>query len=300
MHDILEIRRHLVLMQNAFPEELQTAFRGMERMANPWNIPSGERLTWAEGLVVPTLEESPGAELLWWVGCAPATDPRAQRAARAFARILNHAKVDFAVLGPEERCTGDPARRAGNEYLYAELAQANSARLESDIPKRIVTTCPHCLHALKREYKDLAGGVEVVHHTQLLAKLLESGMLNLSEEPSEGTMTFHDPCYLGRQNSIIDAPREALSFLPLEMVEIPRSRTLSFCCGAGGAQMWKEEEEGEERVSENRVREVVEAAAENLAVGCPFCMMMLEDAVHTSKVSVKVRDVAELIAEQLV
>ena len=142
-------------------------------------------------------------------------------------------------------------------------------------------------------------GVEVIHHTQLLAELLRSGTLELTDEPAEGSMAYHDPCYLGRQNSIIDAPREALNYLPLEVVDLPRSKTYSFCCGAGGAQMWKEEEEGEERISENRIREVVEAEAEILAVGCPFCMIMLEDAVHMSKVSVRVRDVAELIAEQL-
>jgi Fe-S oxidoreductase len=299
MRDIMEIRRHLVLMENAFPEQLQTAFRGMERVANPWNIAPEERLKWAEGLAVPTVTEKPEAELLWWVGCAPATDPRAQETARAFAKALIAANVDFAVLGSEERCTGDAARRAGNEYLFAELAQANVETLNRVQPKRIVTTCPHCLHTLATEYPEFGGNYEVIHHTDLLTELIAADRLELELETENGAVAFHDPCYLGRQNNIYDAPRRALEATNLTPLELPRNEAQSFCCGAGGAQMWKEEEHGQERVSQNRLREAEESGIETLAVGCPFCMIMLSDASKEQGEKVVIRDVAELVADKI-
>jgi len=298
MRDILEIRRHLVLMQNAFPEQLQTAYRGMERTANPWGIPPEQRLEWAEGLNVPTVTEHPEAELLWWVGCAPATDPRSQKTARAFARILIAAGVDFAVLGAQERCTGDAARRSGNEYLFTELASANVETLNAVAPPRIVATCPHCLHTLKNEYPVFGGEYQVIHHTELIQELIETGRLEL-EQGVGGGVTYHDPCYLGRQNGVLAAPRQVLQDQGLTLIEMGRSGRDSFCCGAGGAQMWKEEEEGTGRVSAARLEEARATGQDTLAVGCPFCMIMLEDAAQTAPGSPVVRDMAELVAERL-
>ena len=297
MRDILEIRRYLVLTENAFPEQLQAAYRGMERTANPWNIPPEKRMDWAAGMRVPTVAQNPEAELLWWVGCAPATDARAQKTARAFARVLNAAGVSFAVLGPEERCTGDSARRSGNEYLFAELASANVATLNRVAPKRIVTTCPHCLHTLKNEYPDYGGHYDVIHHTQLIEELFAQG--KLESQSVDGNVVFHDPCYLGRHNAVYEAPRNALVYAGNAVTELPRHHNNSFCCGAGGAQMWKEEEHGQGRVSENRFREAMATGKETLAVGCPFCMIMLTDAAKTLNSAMRVQDVAELVAEHL-
>jgi Fe-S oxidoreductase len=294
MRDILEIRQNLVLMENEFPEQLQAAYRGMERAANPWNIAPEERLNWAQGLDVPTVRDNPDPEILWWVGCAPATDPNAQRTAQAFAKILNAAGVSFAVLGLEERCTGDSARRSGNEYLFAELAGANVETLNQLAPNRIVTSCPHCLHTLRTEYPAFGGNYTVIHHSELIAELQAQGRLKLRSE--DASVTFHDPCYLGRQNAIIDAPRRALETIEIDLLEMPRRGAESFCCGAGGAQMWKEEEAGSERVSGNRIREAQDIGASTLAVGCPFCMIMLTDA---SPDGMQIRDLAEIVAERV-
>ncbi|MCJ7708716.1 MAG: (Fe-S)-binding protein, partial [Anaerolineales bacterium] len=294
MRDILEIRRYLVLTENSFPEQLQTAYRGMERTSNPWNIAPEKRMDWAAGMRVPTVAQNPGAELLWWVGCAPATDARAQKTARAFARVLNAASVSFAVLGIEERCTGDSARRSGNEYLFSELASGNVETLNRVAPKRIVTTCPHCLHTLKNEYPAFGGHYTVLHHTQLIQELLESGRLKLRGAPAADAATFHDPCYLGRQNRIFEPPRASLQAAGLKLAEMPRHGAKSFCCGAGGAQMWKEEEAGEERVSGARLRQAEATGAHTLAVGCPFCMLMLTDASRDTGEKMQVLDVAEI------
>jgi Fe-S oxidoreductase len=298
MRDILDIRRALVLMENAFPDQLQTAFRGMERTMNPWNVPPPERMKWAEGLGVPTIEENAEPEVLWWVGCAPATDARAQKTARAFAEILNNAGVSYAVLGEMEQCTGDSARRAGNEFLFNEMALANVEMLNEFNPKRIVTTCPHCLHTLKNEYPAFGGNYQVVHHTQLINELVGAGKLVLKDEGS-GKITFHDPCYLGRQNEVVAEPRQVLASAGGALVEMPRHGRKSFCCGAGGAQMWKEEEEGSGRVNANRFQEALATGAETLAVGCPFCMVMLNDAKKDVNAEIEVLDVAEVVAKRL-
>jgi Fe-S oxidoreductase len=299
MRDILEIRRHLVLMQNAFPDQFQAAYRGMERSGNPWNIGPEQRLEWAEGLQVPTVAEQPQPEVLWWVGCAPATDSRAQKTARAFARILNVAGIDYAVLGREEQCTGDSARRSGNEYLFHELAMSNVEQLNRVAPKRIVSTCPHCVHTIKNEYPAFGGTYEVVHHSQLLQELLRSGSLQSEPDLSEESVTLHDPCYLGRINGIVDAPRQTLRSAGIDLVEMPRNRTKSFCCGAGGAQMWKEEEPGDRRISVERIQEAQDTNASTLAVGCPFCMIMLSDAATSEGERIEVRDIAELIDDHI-
>lgn len=298
MRDILDIRRALVLMENRFPRQLQNAFRGMERTANPWQVPPGDRLNWAEGLNVPTIDQNPQPEVLWWVGCAPATDARAQKTARAFAQVLNAAGVNYAVLGQQERCSGDSARRAGKEDLFYELASANVEMLNDIAPKRIVTTCPHCLHTLKNEYPAFGGHYEVIHHTQLINELVSTGRLRLRRD-SPAKITFHDPCYLGRQNGIIAEPRAVLRQAQADLVEMPRHGRKSFCCGAGGAQMWKEEEHGAERVNANRLREALATGADTLAVGCPFCMIMLTDAARTAGGQMEVLDVAEIVAASL-
>lgn len=305
MRDILDIRRSLVLMENQFPEQLQTAFRGMERQGNPWNIGPAQRLEWAQGLNVPTIEQNPDFEILYWVGCAPATDPRARQTARAFVEVLNAAGLNFAVLGKAESCTGDSARRAGNEALFFQLATQNTEILNEVLPdengkkRRIVATCPHCLHTLKNEYKDFGGEFEMVHHTQLIAELMAAGKIK-TDPTRVANVTFHDPCYLGRHNGVFTEPRAALAGAGATLTELPRNRTQSFCCGAGGAQMWKEEEHGTERVSVNRLNEAIATGKETLAVACPFCMIMLTDAKTQVKTELQIKDVAEIVAEGLV
>jgi Fe-S oxidoreductase len=289
---------------------LQNAYKGMERQGNPWNVGPEARLEWAQGFAqrVPTVEQNPDFEILYWVGCAPATDPRARKTARAFVQILNSAGVNFAVLGRLERCNGDSARRSGNEFLFSQLAQQNVETLNevmvadpqqgSERKRRIVVTCPHCLHTLKNEYGDFGGHYEVVHHTQLIAELTAAGKLKLNSQ-KQSSVAFHDPCYLGRQNGIFEAPRSALNSAGAQVAELPRNRRQSFCCGAGGAQMWKEEEHGFQRVSANRFAEAQATGKDTLAVACPFCMIMLSDAANTAKSEMKVRDVAEIVAESL-
>jgi Fe-S oxidoreductase len=304
MRDILQVRRALVLMENEFPRQLQAAFRGMERTANPWGVPPQERLKWAEGLNVPTIDANPEPELLWWVGCAPATDSRAQKTARAFAEILNKAGVSYAVLGEGEQCTGDAARRAGKEDLFFALATANVEILNEVAPRRIVTTCPHCLHTLQNEYPAFGGHYTVLHHTQLINELITSGRFKLNQPSAINNqrlkITFHDPCYLGRQNNILADPRQVLQQARVELVELPRHGKQSFCCGAGGAQMWKEEEHGAQRVNANRFAEAQASGAETLAVGCPFCLAMLTDAGRDANSEMRLLDVAEIVVAQLV
>lgn len=299
MHDILDIRRSLVLTENKFPEQFQTAFRGMERNMNPWNIPPTERLRWTDGLDVPTIQENPNPDYLWWVGCAPATDARAQKTTRAFAKILNHAGIDYAVLGELETCTGDSARRSGNEYLFYELATNNVEMFNEIGPQKILTTCPHCLHTIMNEYPAFGGNYIVVHHSQLISELLLNGRLHLNGDAAGEAITFHDPCYLGRQNGVIEEPRLSIQQTGVQLIEMPQYGAKSFCCGAGGAQMWKEEEPGESAVNAVRFAEAQATGAEKLAVGCPFCMVMLDDAAKDSGNKMEVLDIAEIVAAQL-
>ena len=298
MFDILYMRRNQVLMDSEFPEQLQTAFSGMERTGNPWKMSAADRMKWADGLDIPTVDENPDPDILWWVGCAPAYDMRAQATARAFAKVLKAAKVNFAVLGERESCTGDAARRAGNEYLFYEMAKQNIETLNEVKPKRIVATCPHCLQTLGKEYYQYGGMYEVVHHTELIAELMAED--KLAPRPwQDGAVTYHDPCYLGRHNGILDAPRAVLEGTVGEIIELTRNRKNSFCCGAGGAQMWKEEEHGAEAVNMNRYKEAAATGASTIAVGCPFCLTMLTDASKQADQGVQVKDIAELLAEQL-
>ena len=296
MLHILDVRRAKVLMEGEFPQELGGAFRGMERSGNPWGIGQAKRLDWAQGLEVPTVAEKPHPEVLYWVGCAPSYDPRAQKIARAMAQLLNRAGVDWAVLGTEEKCTGDAARRAGNEYLFFQLAAENVETLNRVRPGLIVTTCPHCFHTLGNEYKAFGGAYRVVHHTEFLADLLRQGRLKV--HPMAKEVVFHDPCYLGRHNGVYDAPREVLQ-AGFRLTEPARARERSFCCGAGGAQFWKEEEPGTMRVSENRYKELRATGAEVIATGCPFCMAMMNVEVAQDERPPEVKDVAELLLEAL-
>ena len=298
MFDILDIRRHRVLTEGAFPVELQNAFNGMERQGNPWQMGT-DRMAWADGLDVPTVEDNPDFEYLYWVGCAASYDPRTKKVAQSFVKILNTAGVNYAVLGQMESCTGDTARRAGYEYLFSEMAQANIDTLKGVKTRKIVATCPHCLHTLGSEYPQFGGEFEVVHHTQLINELIGQGKVetNLSNGNS---VTFHDPCYLGRHNGIVDEPRDALTGINVNLVEMARNKEKSFCCGAGGAQMWKEEEPGTEGVNSNRFAEAKSTGAETLAVGCPFCLVMMSDANQADGGTMEVKDVAEVVAAALV
>ncbi|MCP4167937.1 MAG: (Fe-S)-binding protein [Chloroflexi bacterium] len=299
MFDILYMRRDQVLMQSEFPDELQTAYEGMERTGNPWKMSAADRMAWAEGLDIPTVETNPDFDILWWVGCAPAYDMRAQNTARAFAKVLKAARVNFAVLGELESCTGDAARRSGNEYLFFEMASQNIETLNEVAPKRIVATCPHCLQALGKEYCQYGGDYNVIHHTELIQELIDQGRIspNILEK---GAITFHDPCYLGRHNSIYDAPRDVLDRITTDsVIELERARNSSFCCGAGGAQMWKEEEHGDEAVNMERYKECAASGASTIAVACPFCLTMLTDASKEADEGVVVKDIVELVAEGL-
>ena len=299
MRDILDIRRNLSMMESAFPKQLETAFKGMERNQNPWNVSQADRMKWAEGMSVPTIEQNAEPEILWWVGCAPATDTRAQKTAQAFAKILNAAGVNYAVLGKNESCTGDSARRAGREDIFFGLASQNVEILNEVAPKRIVTTCPHCLHTIKNEYPAFGGNYQVIHHTQLINELVGAGKISMNLEGDNMKVTFHDPCYLGRHNKITDAPRTTLHATGSLTIEMPRNSAKSFCCGAGGAQMWKEEEAGSARVNESRFAEAKSTGANTVAVGCPFCLTMMTDASKADGDSMQVKDVAEIVAERM-
>jgi len=291
---VIDLRRNLVMVESRFPEEAGTMLRDVDRTSNPWGKPQADRLQWAEGLGVRVLQ--PGErppEVLFWVGCAPAFDERARRAAISTAKLLQMAGVDFAILGQRESCTGDPARRMGDEYTFQRLAGENVATLNGAGVKTIVTTCPHCFNTLGNEYSDFGGTYEVVHHTQFLADLVHQG--KLSPMPSERTITYHDSCYLARHNDVREAPRELVSAVG-QAVEMPRNRERTFCCGAGGARMWMEEKRGRP-INQERVREAVETGAETLAVACPFCTVMLDDGVRETGSKMQVFDLATLLAE---
>ncbi|GGI83000.1 heterodisulfide reductase-related iron-sulfur binding cluster [Deinococcus wulumuqiensis] len=311
MLDIVDIRRNLVMVQGEFPPQLQTAFRGMERASNPWGISRDKRMEWAEGLKVPTIDENPEPDVIYWVGCAASYDPGAQKVARSFVQLLDKAGVNYAVLGKKEACTGDSARRAGNEFLYQQLAQENVETLNQVAPKLIVATCPHCMNAIGNEYRQIGGDYRTIHHTEYLEQLVAAGKLPTAQ--LSDNIVFHDPCYLGRHNGVYDAPRQLITQMAGQILDIERQRENSFCCGAGGAQFWKEEEEGRERVSDNRFRELqarldsaAEASAEFersgkvLAVGCPFCKSMMNSTPEKQKRDdIVVKDVAELMLESV-
>ncbi|GAB4248349.1 MAG: (Fe-S)-binding protein [Vicingaceae bacterium] len=253
-------------------------------------------------LKVPTMAEMMASgespEVLFWVGCAGSFDDRAKKITRAFVKILNHVGVKFAVLGTEESCTGDPAKRAGNEFLFQMQAMGNIQVLNAYEVKKIVTTCPHCFNTLKNEYPDLGGNYEVVHHSQFLQALINAGKLTIEGGEFKGKkITFHDPCYLGRANDVYEAPRTLIEKLDVELVEMKRCKSNGLCCGAGGAQMFKEAEKGNKEINIERTEDALETNAEIIATGCPFCMTMMTDGVKMKEKELKVFDLAELIAQ---
>ena len=297
---IVQIRRGLVLNESRFPDELKTTFSNLERNFTPWGFGHAARAEWAEGLAIPRMAEKKRVDVLFWVGCAGSYDARYRSVSRAFAQLLQKAGVDFAILGEEEKCTGDPARRMGNEYLAQSLITDNVSTLNSYSFSRIVVTCPHCMQALGKEYRQFGGTYEVVHHTTVLRELMLSGKLQIPAG-SAASVAFHDPCYLGRYNDEYDAPRDVLDALGgIRRLEMPRSMDRSFCCGAGGGRMWMEETEGK-RINMERTDEALATSPDVIGTGCPFCMTMLTDGVKAREAAerVQVRDVAELVLEAL-
>ncbi len=299
---ITDLRRHLVLERSEFPKEAQTAFNGMERQGNPWNLAAADRGAWVKELPFPVLTMAEagasGVEVLFWVGCAGSYEDRGKKVSRALATLLHEAGVTFAILGSEETCTGDAARRLGNEYLFQTLAQQNVGTLNGYGVKKIVTNCPHCFNTLSREYPDFGGRFEVVHGTELVAKLIEEGRLDFSTR-IEKTISFHDPCYLGRHNDVYDAPRAVLSAIPgLALKELPRSRDAAVCCGAGGGRMWLDEKIGT-RINQMRFAEIEACGTEAVGVSCPFCMVMVANAKTELSGTTEPFDILELAASAL-
>jgi len=300
---LLGLRQNLVMMESSFPKEATNAFKGLETKGNPWSLGPDRRLEWAEGLDVPLMSEQGGREVeyLLWVGCAGATDPRARKTNQALVRILKAAGVDFATLGTEERCNGDPARRLGNEYVFAELAKENVETLKPYRFRKMLVTCPHCLNSLGKEYREHGGEYSVVHHSQLLSELLAAGRIPLELAKSgQELVTFHDPCYLARYNDTVAEPREVLTRIGAKPVEMANSGKTGFCCGAGGGRIFLEERIGK-RVNIERTEQALATGATTVAVGCPFCMTMMTDGTKAKGVDekVKVKDLAELVAERL-
>jgi Fe-S oxidoreductase/predicted flap endonuclease-1-like 5' DNA nuclease/nitrate reductase gamma subunit len=312
---ILDMRRYLSLMESNFPAELGNAYRAMENQGNPWGMNQGERADWAKGLEVTVVD--PGDpfshEYLYWVGCAGSFDDKNKKVTQAMAKLLKRAGIDVAILGPSEMCTGDSARRSGNEYLFQMLAMPNVEMLNGMGVKKIITQCPHCFNTLKNEYPQLGGDYELIHHSQLLDDLISSGRLDVSNATLEERVTYHDSCYLGRHNDVYLAPRKVIGSLKgVEIVEMPRNGTKGMCCGAGGARMWMEETVGT-KVNDERSVEAMSTGATRIATGCPFCLIMLDDGTKANggeEAGVKVADIsihvldaieageAKLLAEQ--
>jgi Fe-S oxidoreductase len=299
---IIGMRREEVMMKNDFPAQLQTAFNGIETNGNPWNISAMDRADWADGLNVPLMSDTPDAEVLYWVGCAASFDDRAKKVARATVQLLKQGGVNFAILGTEETCTGDPARRGGNEYLFQTLAAQNVETLNGygmNGKRTIITACPHCFNSLGNEYSDFGGNYDVVHHSEFLNGLIARGKLTPTKKVG-GKVAYHDSCYLGRYNDVYSAPREVLEKAGVELVEVEYwNKSKGLCCGAGGAQMFMEEHG--ERVNTKRTLQLLDTGASTIATGCPFCSTMLTDGLKDQEKedSVKQLDIAEILLQSI-
>lgn len=296
--EIVELRRGLVLNESRFPAEARVPFENLERNFTPWGFSHSTRADWAQGLDIKTMAEKSDIDVLFWVGCAGAYDQRYRKVVQSFARLMQHAGISFAILGTEEKCTGDPARRLGNEYLAQMLIVDNVETLNRYNVKKIVTSCPHCFHTLKNEYPQFGGNYDVMHHAEFLRQLVEAGKIKISKSKS-ATLTYHDSCYLARYNNVIDPPRGILNSIPgLNIVEMKRSKDRGFCCGAGGGRMWLEEKQGK-RINIERTEEALATHADTIGTACPFCMTMMSDGVKAKEASeqVQVKDIAELLWE---
>ena len=301
---ILDMRRYLTLMESDFPAELGNAFRAMENQGNPWGMNQGERGDWAKDLDVDIID--PGSafnhEYLYWVGCAGSFDDKNKKVTQSMAKLLKRAGIDVAILGPSEMCTGDSARRSGNEYLFQMLAMPNVEMLNGMGVRKIITQCPHCFNTLANEYPQLGGNYEVIHHSQLLEQLIDSGQLDMRNASLDDRITYHDSCYLGRHNDIYIAPRKVVgSIKGLQIIEMPRNGTKGMCCGAGGARMWMEESIGT-KVNDERAQEAISTGATRVATACPFCYIMMDDGVKAAgkeESDVKVADIAIHVLDAL-
>jgi Fe-S oxidoreductase len=294
---IFETRKNLVLMESRFPAEMQTVFRNLENNFAPWAFPHDTRADWCKDLGIKQMADHPTAEVLYYVGCAGSFDQRAQKVATAIVKLLKTAGVDFAILGKEEKCNGDPARRAGNEYLAQMLIKQNVETLNRYKPRKILTGCPHCFNTLKNEYPEFGAKYDVVHHTTFLADLIKDGKLNPKAQAGQ-SMTYHDSCYLGRWNDVYQDPREVLKAAGIDLKEMTRSQNKGLCCGAGGARMFMEEKIGK-RVNIERTEEALATGATTIASACPFCSTMLTDGVKSKdkQAEVIIKDVAEILEE---
>jgi len=298
---IVGVRRHLMMNHNSFPAELAVTLTNLENKSNPWGIAASKRDAWAKELGnVPTLKENPNPEYLYFVGCAGALDDRSQKVTQAVVTILRAAGVDYAIMGKKEKCSGDPARRMGHEYLFQESARENIETMKQFDIRKVITTCPHCFNTIKNEYPQLGGEFVVVHHTELIKTLLAEGKLSLKDA---GTLriTYHDSCYMGRYNDVYEEPRDVLGAVPgIELVEMERSGSLGMCCGAGGARMFMEESIGG-RVNQLRVDQAMQTKPEVVATNCPWCMTMIKDGLREKEIdAVVARDVAEIVADALI
>ncbi|MGF1507092.1 MAG: heterodisulfide reductase-related iron-sulfur binding cluster [Anaerolineae bacterium] len=295
---IVDMRRHMVLMEGNMPDLLGMAMQQAERAGNPWGNPRGSRMDWAEDLDVPLMADKKQADVLYWIGCAGAYDPESQKTTRAMIRIFEAAGIDYAVLGEEERCNCEWARRAGNEYLYQEATHSNIAVFDQYDFKTIVTHCPHCFNTFANEYPQFGGSYDVVHHSTYITTLVNNGHLSLDQSLDQ-LITFHDSCYLGRYNDIYDAPRDVLSAGGLRLTEMPRSRDRGLCCGGGGAQVWFETHQ-EIPVNEIRLAEAIDTNADGVGTACPFCTIMLTSAAQSKGVEdMPINDIAVIVAEAL-
>ena len=299
MAKIIEMRRNLVLEKASIPETGEGALKSIEARGHPWRGTMLSRTDWAQGLGIKTLADDSNIDVLFWVGCTEALEERSTKVAQAIARILKLANINFGILGTEESCCGDPARRLGNEYLFQLQAEGTIELFKKYGIKKVVTGCPHCYNTLKYEYPQFGSGVEIVHHTEFIASLLSEGKLGPIKNKG-GVVTYHDSCYLGRYNDIYDLPRQILkSMTGINLVEMARNRERGFCCGAGGGHLWLEEQKAGQRINEMRTEQAMAAKAEVIATACPYCLQMFEDGIKAKEAgeSLKVKDIAELIAE---